>query len=74
MWTLAQVAYLDSSFDTDSELPRAGCALENPYVFDESARELKAFAAQGLVAIVHEHVRSLGNQRLIDRLVFRRLR
>jgi hypothetical protein len=55
--TLAQSAYLDSIFGIDEELPRAGSALENPYVFDASARELKAMAAEGLLDIVEEHTR-----------------
>ena len=40
MRTLAERAYLDSGFDTVVELPRAGSALENPYVYDAVARDL----------------------------------
>ena len=74
MHTLAQAAYLDSSFGIDEELPRAGSALENPYVFDASARELKAMAAKGLVDIVEEHTTRVSGEVLIDRLRFRRAR
>ena len=73
MYTLAQTAYLDSSFGIEQELPRAGSALENVYVFDASARELKAMAAKGLLEIVEEHVTRVAGEFLIDRLRFRRL-
>jgi hypothetical protein len=73
MKTLAQTAYLDSSFGVDQELPRAGSALENVYVFDASARELKSMAAQGLVEIVEEHSTQVADEVLIDRLRFRRV-
>jgi hypothetical protein len=73
MHTLAQSAYLDSSFGIDEELPRAGSALENPYVFDASARELKAMAAKGLVDIVEERTTRVAGEVLIDRLRFRRV-
>ena len=73
MQTLAQRAYLDSEFGSLSELPSAGSPLENPYVYDASAREIKAMAGRGLVKIVDErHVD--GPDGLIDRLTFTRLR
>lgn len=72
--TLAQSFYLDSSFDTECELPHAGSSLENPFVFDASARELKALAERGLIEVTAEHLRRVGDEELIDRLSFRRLR
>lgn len=73
MQTLAQRTYLDSEFGSLSELPAAGTPLENPYVYDSSAREIKAMAGEGLVEIVDErHVGGLDG--LIDRLTFTRLR
>jgi hypothetical protein len=74
MRTLAQSAYLDSEFGTLSELASVGTPLENPYVYDASARELKAMASQGLVKIVEERHRSDGPGELISRLTFERLR
>ena len=74
MRTLAQSAYLDSEFGALSELPSVGTPLENPYVYDASARELKAMASQGLVKIVEERRRSDGPGELISRLTFERLR
>ncbi len=72
MYTLAQTAFLDSSFGVVQELPHAGSALENPYVFDASARELKAMAAKGMVEIIEEHTRRVAGEVLIDGLRFRR--
>ena len=45
MQTLARSAYLDSEFGTLSQLSSVGSSLENPYVYDSSARELKAMAS-----------------------------
>jgi hypothetical protein len=74
MPTLAQNAYIDSEFGALSELPNVGSPLENPYVYDASARELKAMASQGLVRIVEEQRRHGGSAGLISRLTFERLR
>jgi len=73
MQTLAQRVYLDSEFGSLSELPSVGSPLENPYVYDASAREIKAMASEGLVRIVDEH-RCAADDRLISRLTFQRLR
>ena len=74
MKTLAQSAYLESEVGALSELPAAGTPLENPYVYDASARELKAMAAQGLVKIVEERRGAPGSDALIRHLTFKRLR
>ena len=74
MRTLAQSAYLESEFGTLSELPSVGTPLENPYVYDASARELKAMASLGLVKIVEERRHDEGPEGLISRLTFERLR
>jgi hypothetical protein len=74
MRTLAQTAYLDSTHGEIVELPHAGSALEHPLVFDSTARELKQMAAQGKVEIVDERCTRAGDESLIDRLLFRRLR
>ena len=73
MYTLAQTVYLDSLYGIEEELPRAGSALENPYVFDASARELKVMATKGLVEITEEHTTRVADEVLIDRLRFRRV-
>lgn len=74
MRTLAQAAYLDSHFGIESVLPHAGSALENAYVYDESARELKALAERGLIEIVQERHLETGAESLIRHLSFKRLR
>jgi hypothetical protein len=74
MPTLAESAYLDSVPGALYELPSAGTALENPYAYDAAARELKAFASQGLLRIVAEHTEALADDELISRVTFERLR
>jgi hypothetical protein len=74
MLTPARQAYLDSSFGVISELPRAGCTLENPFVYDDAARELKTLAATGHVEIVAERHARHADEDLIRHLSFRRLR
>lgn len=74
MRTLAQSFYVDSTFGVECELPRAGSALENPFVYDASARELKAMAERGLIEVIKEQSHALGDEQLIDHLSFRRLR
>lgn len=74
MRTLARSVYLDSQYGVDQDLPRAGSALENRFVFDDVARELKAMATQGLVEIVGERTVHAGADELIEALRFKRLR
>jgi hypothetical protein len=71
MRTLAKSAYLDSELGALSELPNVGTSLENPYVYDASARELKGMADEGLIKIVEERQVFDG---LISHLKFERLR
>lgn len=73
MGSIAMSLFLDSEFGVDTELPKAGDSLENPLVFDSSARELHGLAQQGRVKIRHEQVAQIGGESLIDRLSFRRL-
>ena len=56
MRSLVQTMYLDSEFGVPTDLQAAGTALENPYVYDSAARDLKAMADKGLVKIVREQV------------------
>lgn len=74
MRTLAENVYLESQVGILSELPRAGTSLENPYVYDASARELKAMASQGLLKIVEERRGDSRSGELISRLSFERVR
>jgi hypothetical protein len=74
MRSLAQTVYLDSAFGVVEDLPRAGSTLENPFVYDAVARELKAMAESGLIEIVEEQVRRFAQEPLVEYLSFRRLR
>lgn len=56
-----------------TELPCAGTWLENPFVYDAAAREIKALAASGCTEIVDEQRRVQGDEALTVRLAFRRL-
>jgi hypothetical protein len=74
MQTLAHSAYLDSTFDAACELPHVGSALENPFVYDASARELKQLSERGLIEILAEHKVLVDDQELIAHVSFRRVR
>jgi hypothetical protein len=74
MPTLAERVFLDSEIGIPIELPNAGSSLENPYVYDASANEVKAMASSGLLRIVAEHRMGDNPSGLIRRLTFERLR
>lgn len=74
MHTLARSAYLDAPCGVPQELPHAGSTLENPFVFDDAAKELKSMAEQGMLVILDEHMGGSAPEPLIDRLCFMRLR
>jgi len=72
--SLAHSVYLDSEFGVPQDLPKAGTPLENPYVFDAAAKDLKSMADRGLLQIVDEHLAPASPDPLIDRISFVRLR
>lgn len=74
MASLVQAIYLDSQPGAWTDLDPAGTGLENPYVYDSAARELKEMAERGLVKIVREQIRRASDQNLIDRITFARVR
>ena len=74
MSTLVQSVYLDSEPGVPIDLDPAGTSLENPYVYDSAARELKSMASRGLVEITHEQVQPDAQPSLISRIGFKRLR
>lgn len=74
MRTLAYSAYLDSEFGVPQDLLGAGSSLENPFVYDAAARELKAMADQGLISILSEGTAVADQEVLINNLRFMRLR
>lgn len=55
-------------------LPQAGTSLENPYVFDSVAREIKSTASQfGALEVLEERTLAGATDALITEFVFRRL-
>jgi hypothetical protein len=69
-----QSIYLDSELGVATELDAAGTSLENPYVYDSVARDLKALAEKGLVRIMKEQVWRGASGPLIAHISFERLR
>ena len=74
MSTVVQNIYLDSEIGVPTDLIAAGTSLENPYVYDSVARELKSMANQGLVRITAESLASNAQEPLIERIRFERVR
>ena len=74
MRTLSTSIYLAADVGVPTEVEPAGTSLENPYVYDSVARDLKAMAGEGLLRIVDEHLREGRSDAPIERLSFVRLR
>jgi hypothetical protein len=74
MKTIAWRFYLDTEPGSTVRLPKAGTRMENPYVFDASAQDIKVLAAQGCVNIVSERREGLAGDSLITDLVFTKIR
>jgi len=72
--TVVQNIYLDSEIGVPTDLIAAGTSLENPYVYDSVARELKSMANQGLVRITAESLATDAQEPLIERIRFERVR
>ena len=71
---LTRSVFLESEIGAIEELPRSGTALENPFVFDSVANDLKRMAASGLVEVVEERRTRAGSDSLIESFRYRRLR
>ena len=74
MQDLIHAIYLESELGVIHDLESAGTSLENPYVYDSAARDLKSMADSGLVRIVREQVQSGTAEQLIRNISFSRLR
>ncbi len=74
MNSLVHSVYLDSQFGVATDLEAAGTSLENPYVYDSAARELKSMAEEGLVKIIREQVAQGAQEPLIRHISFARVR
>jgi hypothetical protein len=71
---LAQSVFLESQIGAIEELPRSGSTLENPFVFDAVANDLKRMVVSGLVEVVEERRAAGGDDALIEAFRYRRLR
>jgi hypothetical protein len=74
MTSLSTSIYLSADVGVPTDVEPAGTPLENPYVYDSVARELKAMARDGLLRVVSEKHRQGGAEASIGRISFVRLR
>lgn len=74
MTTMADTLFATAPIGAPVALPRAGTWLENDYVYDATARDIKRLADAGAVEIVEERLRQRGAEPVISHLTFRRLR
>jgi hypothetical protein len=70
----AHSIYLRTPPGVPTKLSRVGSSLENPFVYDSVARDLKRLALEGLVEIIDEKTSGDGGEPLIERIAFLRLR
>jgi hypothetical protein len=73
MNTFAGRLYMEAPIGSTIILPKAGTRLENPFVYDAAARDIKALAKRGLVQIVSEATVTIGTETLTSELVFCKL-
>jgi hypothetical protein len=64
----------DSQVGVARRLERAGGALENPYVYNDVAEDLKSLAGQGWLDVLAEESVDRGGELLIDHITFIRRR
>lgn len=74
MSTIAHSIYLEAKPGIPWPLERAGSPLENPFVYDAAAKDIKAMAGKGLVEIVDEKATLCLGESLISMISFKRLR
>jgi len=74
MTSMSRSIYLAADVGVPTDVLPAGSSLENPYVYDSVARELKSMAEEGLLEVVSEESRPGDSGRLIERISFARLR
>jgi hypothetical protein len=73
MSTIAERVYTEASVGAIVWLPKFGTRLENRYVFDSAAREIKVMAELGRVTIVEERRESKTDSDLITDIAFLKL-
>jgi hypothetical protein len=74
MTSLSRSIYLAADIGIPTDVLPAGSSLENPYVYDSVARELKSMADEGLLEVVSVDHRPGDAEPLIERISFARLR
>lgn len=74
MMTIAETLLATTPLGVTAALPRAGTWLENAYVYDSAAREIKAQAQRGRVEIVKEVAAPAESGGYISHIEFKRLR
>lgn len=73
MATIAERVYAEAAVGAIVVLPKFGTRLENPYVFDAAAREVKAMAELGRVKIVEERRDSQHDSDMVTGISFIKL-
>ncbi|WP_119355386.1 hypothetical protein [Azohydromonas sediminis] len=74
MESIAQRIHALAPIGEPVELPAAGTWLENPFVYDAAAREIKALTRDGCTEIVSErHAHTRDGEPIVVHLVFKRL-
>lgn len=72
--SIARQLFAQAPLGEPVRLPQAGTSLENPYVFDSVAREIKFAASEfGALEVVEERTHGDSADALIVDFVFRRL-
>jgi hypothetical protein len=74
MRTLSTTIFLAADVGVPIDVESAGTPLENPYVYDSVARDLKAMEREGLLRVVNQEWRQGNVDGPIDRISFVRLR
>ncbi|MEK8050055.1 hypothetical protein AACH10_07385 [Ideonella sp. DXS22W] len=72
--SIARQIFAQAPLGEPVRLPQAGTSLENPYVFDSVAREIKFAGSEfGALEVIEERTLSGSDDALIVDFVFRRL-
>ena len=74
MRTLSTTIFLSADVGVPVDVESAGTPLENPYVYDSVARDLKAMERDGLLRVVNETSSAANGDGPIDHISFVRLR
>ena len=72
--SIARQIFVQAPLGEPVRLPQAGTSLENPYVFDAVAREIKFAGSEfGALEVIEERTAGGSDDALIVDFVFRRL-